>query len=90
VRLALEAPRTLLDIARGREKLGYGVPAMLRARMTECSPSPFARHFSKMVTSSSGTPLPSFSYLAPTLKLVGPASGAAPDDADPASPSPTW
>jgi glutathione S-transferase len=73
VRLALEAAGTpYVDIARGPEDAGQGVPAMLRTldnRHERCPP--FAPPFLKDGDFVVGQTAAILQYLAPTLKLVG-------------------
>lgn len=73
VRLALEAAGApYVDIARGQDEAGYGVPAMLRALDDRSARQPpFAPPFLKDGDFIVGQTAAILQYLAPTLKLVG-------------------
>jgi glutathione S-transferase len=72
VRLALEAAGApYIDVARGAEDAGQGVPAMLRyLRDTKVTHPPFAPPFLKDGAVLVGQTAAILQYLAPTLKLV--------------------
>ena len=73
VRLALEAGGAVyVDVARGAEEAGQGVPAMLRYLQGNSLPqAPFAPPFLKHGELLIGQTANILQYLAPALKLVG-------------------
>lgn len=73
VRLALEAAgAAYVDVARGAEDAGQGVPAMLHVlRSDTIAQAPFAPPFLKDGKILVGQTATILQYLAPTLKLVG-------------------
>jgi glutathione S-transferase len=73
VRLALEAAGApYVDVARGAETAGQGVPAMLRGMaVTTLATPPFAPPYLKDGALVIGQTAAILQYLAPTLKLVG-------------------